>query len=166
MVALSSSAADRGSIPNLGVVVEGGIYRGAQPDAAALQRLKEMGVRTVVKLNRHGLEAEQKTCDRLGLRLIHLPTGAETIASAESCETVEKALEILRDPRNWPVYLHCSRGRDRTGYLVGLYRMREQQWSWKEIDRELRRYGHGAGERAAYPAIARALEHGPPDCTP
>jgi len=166
LVSLSVFAGNRETIPNLGIVVENGIYRGAQPDVEALERLKGMGVRTVLKLNHHGLEAEKAACDRLGLRFIHLPTRPETIASAESCGTVSQALTVLRDRDNWPVYVHCSFGRDRTGYLVGLYRLRHQRWSWPEVDMELLRHGHGTKERAAYPEITRALEQGPPNCTP
>jgi protein tyrosine/serine phosphatase len=154
------------SIPNSGVVIEHGIYRGGQPDADDLAKLAALGVRTILKLNTHDLEREKAACDRLGLRLVHLPTKAETIASKKSCRVVARALAVLEDRDNWPVYVHCEHGRDRTGYIVGVYRMRVDGWSWPEVDRELARYGHQARERSAYPAITRGLERGLPDCPP
>ncbi|MGH7817758.1 MAG: fused DSP-PTPase phosphatase/NAD kinase-like protein, partial [Candidatus Binatia bacterium] len=38
-------------------------------------------------------------------------------------------LKILEDPKNWPVFVHCAEGRDRTGYSVATYRMVVENWS-------------------------------------
>jgi protein tyrosine/serine phosphatase len=151
-------------VRNFGVVVENGIFRGGQPDERALARLKEMGIRTVLKLNTHKLEEEAAACKRLGIELIHVPTSAEEIASEDGCDEVAKAMKVLTDRENWPIYVHCEHGRDRTGYLVGLYRLTVDGWSWRKIDRELRRYGHKKSKRAAYPAISRELERGGKPC--
>lgn len=38
-------------------------------------------------------------------------------------------LKIIDDPKNWPVFVHCAEGRDRTGYSVATYRMVIENWS-------------------------------------
>lgn len=166
LLALSSYADEAAPLRNFGVVVENGIYRGAQPDEAEIERLKAMGVRTVLKLNTHDLDEERAVCERLGIRLIHVPTKAETIAARSSCETVARALEAMTNRDNWPIYVHCQHGRDRTGYLVGLYRLNVEHWTWRDVDRELEHYGHKWKERVAFPTISRTLERGAPTCPP
>jgi protein tyrosine/serine phosphatase len=37
-------------------------------------------------------------------------------------------LKTLQNPDNWPVFVHCAQGRDRTGYSVAVYRMVVENW--------------------------------------
>jgi protein tyrosine/serine phosphatase len=46
-------------------------------------------------------------------------------------------LKVLEDPANWPVYIHCAQGRDRTGYNAAAYRMVVQGWSAAEALEEM-----------------------------
>lgn len=71
---------------------------------------------------------------------------------------VERAFAAFSDPRNAPVYLYCDHGRDRTGYVVALYRARKQRWSWPAIRAELERHGHGWVMRRYLPDVTRQLE--------
>ncbi len=150
---------------NFGHVIEGGIYRGGQPDSRDFEMLRELGVRTVLKLNNHGLQQEREEAERAGIRLIHVPFNAKTIGQPATCGDVARALEVLSDESNWPIYVHCSRGRDRAGYIVGLYRQQIQQWPWSRIDTELEAYGHDERLRRSYPQIARELREGVPSCS-
>ncbi len=152
------------SVPNFGTVVRDGIYRGGQPDEAALEELRAMGVKTILKINTRSLKEERRAAKRLGLEFIHIPTKAESIASEESCDDVAKILAVLDDRTKWPIYVHCAYGRDRTGYAVGLYRLRIQEWSWRRIDRELKRYGHTQSKRESYPEITESLRSGGKVC--
>ena len=38
-------------------------------------------------------------------------------------------LKTFEDTKNWPVFVHCAEGRDRTGYFVAAYRMVVENWS-------------------------------------
>jgi len=149
---------------NFGVVIKGEIYRGAQPMGEDYERLRELGIRTVLKLNTGRVNEEEAAVTERGMRLIHIPFDAAMIGSEGTCDDVARALEVMRDESNWPIYVHCTRGRDRTGYLVGLYRQRFQSWPWEKVDEELRRYGHGDRMRKVFPQIAIELEAGIPTC--
>jgi protein tyrosine/serine phosphatase len=42
---------------------------------------------------------------------------------APSDSDTNKILSILSDSSKYPIYLHCRHGEDRTGLMVGLYRV-------------------------------------------
>lgn len=149
---------------NLGTVVENGIYRGAQPTIDDWDALRELGIRTILKLNSSRMAEETAQAKSAGMRLIHIPFEADTIGTERTCGDVARALDVLADESNWPVYVHCSRGRDRVGYIVGLYRQLLQGWAWSRIDDELAAFGHTVSLRRAYPQIASELEAGIPTC--
>ncbi|HYL98290.1 MAG TPA: tyrosine-protein phosphatase, partial [Blastocatellia bacterium] len=116
-------------VANFHVVVGGAIYRGAQPDARGLADLKALGVRTVIDLRGFDEVArkEKATCDQLGLRFYSFPLSGIWAPDKAKEEQVQA---ILADHSQWPVYLHCRLGKDRTGTAYALFRMREQCWSY------------------------------------
>ncbi|KAG0669247.1 hypothetical protein C6P45_003963 [Maudiozyma exigua] len=63
-------------------------------------------------------------------------------------DLLTKALEIVLDPKNQPILIHCNRGKHRTGCLIGCIR-KLQNWSLTMIFDEYRRF--------AFPK-ARALD--------
>lgn len=150
--------------PNFGTVVENGIYRGGQPSEESLDYLRALGVKTILKLNGWRLEAEQVAADRVGMELVSIPFDSSTVGSPSTCSDVARALAIMADRSYWPVYVHCTCGRDRTGYLVGVYRELVQGWTWEPVDRELAEYGHTGSSRRAYPGISSELERGVRSC--
>lgn len=142
---------------NFGVVEEGKIYRGSQPNADEMENLYRHGVRTVVKLNLTDIEQERSETSEYGIRLMEFPLSAWTVGTSKSCEMVERAYEAMSNPLNWPVYVHCDHGRDRTGFLVGLFRERVEGWTFAQVSDELARYGHDRKMRLLFPSIAHAL---------
>ena len=147
----------KGLPKNFGVVEEGKLYRGSQPSYDEIENLYRRGVRTIVKLNTADLEAERSATGEMGIRLMEIPLNARTVGTASSCEAVERAYAAITDPLNWPVYVHCDHGRDRTGFLVGLYRERAQGWTYEQVSEELARYGHDSKMRLVFPNITHAL---------
>ena len=150
--------------PNFGVVIKRGIYRGGQPNEGQLHHLRRRGVRTILKLNNHDLEEEREAARRYGMKLIHVSFEPSSIGTSTTCKDVARALAILEDQSNWPIYVHCTKGSDRTGYIVGAYRELVQKWSWPQVDRELKRYGYEKTSRRSYPLIERELKAGAPTC--
>lgn len=150
--------------PNFGVVVPEGIYRGGQPSDSDLKYLKEHGVHTILKLNSHNLDNEREEAERLGLSFVNIPLEPSSVGETKSCSSVAKAVALLSDQSRWPVYVHCSRGRDRTGYVVGAYREIVERQPWPAVEQELRRFGHDGSIRFAYPQIGRELQHEIPTC--
>jgi tyrosine-protein phosphatase SIW14 len=119
-------------LPNFGRVSDA-LYRGAQPSPEGLQRLKQMGVKTVVDLRG---ESHRDELEDLGLKYVHIPTNVFQIEDAK----VIDFLRVVRDPANQPVFVHCERGADRTGCYVAEYRMVEQGWSEPDAQLELHNF--------------------------
>ncbi len=139
---------------NLGVVVPEQIYRGAQPRETEYDVLKrDLHIRTILKLNADDDSSEAKKCAEYGIVLYSIPFAASTIGDATSCDGIRKAYAVLTDPAAQPIYVHCQAGRDRTGLLVGLYRIREQGWPIERVLAELRQHGD-----FLYPHITRILK--------
>lgn len=127
-------------IPNLQVVSEGALYRGGELDAAGVQHLKKLGVKTIVSLEGkpEKLEAERKLAQAAGMSWFVVPMNA--LIEPEHWE-VDSVLEILANPAMQPAYVHCKHGRDRTGMVVGIYRVEKDRWQPAHAYREMKQLG-------------------------
>jgi protein tyrosine/serine phosphatase len=56
-------------------------------------------------------------------------------------EQVERALSIIDARENWPVFVHCQRGADRTGVIIAAYRISHEQWTAVQAIAEAKRFG-------------------------
>ncbi|MGZ5493650.1 MAG: fused DSP-PTPase phosphatase/NAD kinase-like protein [Thermoanaerobaculia bacterium] len=170
IVVLLIAAACRTAAPvagmphNFGVVEDGKIYRGGQPSASGLEALKRIGVRTIVKVSAKDIDMERTATSRLGMKLVEVPLHARTVGTSKACADVSRAYTAITDPSNWPVYVHCDHGRDRTGFLAGLYRERAEGWKFEQVSDELTKYGHGTAMRIVLPNISNALADGDRAC--
>lgn len=114
-----------------------GIFRGAQPEPEGYATLKVMGVRTVINVRqRHG---EREAVEAAGMRYVEIPISFLTKVDPA---VVRKALSVMTDPANQPVFIHCSVGSDRTGVVVAIYRMEVDGWSKPEAEAELESFGY------------------------
>jgi protein tyrosine/serine phosphatase len=113
-----------------------GIFRGAQPTPEGYATLKAMGVRTVINLRtRHG---ERKAVEAAGMRYVEIPMSFwKNVDPA----VVRMALSAMTDPANQPVFVHCSRGKDRVGVVAAVYRMEVDGWSEAEAEAEMEAFG-------------------------
>jgi protein tyrosine/serine phosphatase len=128
-------ALSRPAIPRFQQVAEG-LYRGGQPTPAGLAFLKQRGIRTVVDLRPE--DGEKALVEKLGMKYVHLPISTW---GRIPDETVRGFFQIVRDPPNQPVFVHCRRGADRTGIMVGFYRIAFQGWDGPKAYREARAIG-------------------------
>lgn len=112
-----------------------------------------------IRLSRGDATADRLEASRSGIRLLEFPIDPNLLGTrdATTVERVEKAFAAFADTRNEPVYLYCDHGRDRTGYVVGLYRLRVQHWPLEAVERELEHYGHGAMMRWYLPKLTAGL---------
>ena len=120
-------------IPNLHTVpsTHHVVYRGGQPTAEGWAHLRSLGVTTVVKLNdptESFNQGEDAPAVAQGMRVLvntmH-PIGGddpfELLLGPSFSQAAQAVQGIATAPG--PVYVHCSHGRDRTGLIVGLYRV-------------------------------------------
>lgn len=114
------------------------LYRGSQPSLEALQALQAKGVKTIINLRLDKEEAAQEKnwCAKHGIKYVGMPMGFKT----PKAEEVMSFLGIVTNPQMQPVYLHCRYGSDRTGTMVGLYRVIVQNWSFDKAYAEMRKH--------------------------
>ncbi|MFA6929083.1 MAG: protein-tyrosine phosphatase family protein [Lentisphaeria bacterium] len=118
--------------------VEAGLYRSGQPTAEGFKNLSALGIRTVLSLrsNHTDLELTEGT----GLCLLKVPMAAWYIRDAD----VIAALRILKNRKSEePLLVHCWHGADRTGLVIGAYRIICQNWTVEAAVDELQNGGFG-----------------------
>jgi protein tyrosine/serine phosphatase len=131
-----------------------GLYRGGQPSAPGFEFLKRKGVKTVINLRKE--HDEKELVERLGMNYVHIPVDArETISE----QTIKRFFAVVNDPAYQPVFVHCERGADRTGVMVGFYRIAVQGWDGSRAYDEARdigmRWWHRGLKRQLYEFAAR-----------
>lgn len=125
-------------LPNFATVGPG-IYRGAAPTALGLKKLKERGVKTIIdlRIEKKGQPEEEAMAKSLGVRRVRIRMGRE----APTEQQVRQFLGELKRAGSAPVFVHCQHGADRTGAMIGIWRVTQQGWSFDRAWNEMRRYG-------------------------
>ena len=134
-------------IPNLQIVSDR-ILRGGQPTDDGFKKLAERGVKTVIDLrwaDEHSIPHEKQVVEADGMRFVSVPMKG---IGAPTLEQVSQALRALEDSDNWPVFVHCRRGSDRTGTVLACYRISHDHWENQKALAEAKMYGLSRFERA------------------
>lgn len=121
-------------------MVEPWLYRGGQPGADGLKALAGMGIKTIVCL-RWGsktIRAEESAAEALAMNFVSIPLNYWNLPSQE---TIDHFLALLDEPSNWPIFVHCFHGSDRTGLFIAIFRMSRQQWTVHDAYKEMKRFG-------------------------
>lgn len=121
--------------------VDDHLLAGAQPQLPeGLEELQSRyGVKTIVKLNHEEIPMEDLTCRRLGMELFFIPMRSTEIMDCVPMDKVRKAEQIINDPSKQPVFIHCSRGSDRTGCVVAIHRI-DNGWTADDAIAEMHEY--------------------------
>lgn len=166
-VGIAQSEPKYDELPNFHQVNEQ-LYRGAQPQRGGIQRLAQLGVKTIVNLRPDDKrsQSEGQEARAAGLRYFNVPvektTSVEALKSLADLRylklpaqrlgrptdaPVEHLLSIINAPENQPVFVHCKRGADRTGAIIAIYRIEHDGWTSEKAKAEANRYGMGWWER-------------------
>jgi protein tyrosine/serine phosphatase len=125
-------------IPAFRTVSEG-IYRGGRPLHEGIFALSDrLAIKTDLDLenDNDAIRAEKLDVASVGgIRMISIPMSGFW---APQDGAVNRALAILRDPSNYPIFVHCLHGEDRTGLIVGLFRVEVQGVSPAEAYAEMK----------------------------
>lgn len=119
--------------------VSPGIYRGGRASAAGLAELAKLGVKTIVNLENEPefVEREERIAKLLNIRFISKPMSGFFTPSDRN---VSEILALLADPQNYPLFVHCKHGQDRTGLIVGLHRVLHEGWDSERAYQEMWNY--------------------------
>lgn len=127
------------NIPNF-YQVDKRLYRGGQPKPEGFQKLKSLGIKTVISLRGEDEKAgnEKETLKALGINFYNLPMSVYTRPKDEQ---IILFLETVLNKNNQPVFVHCDSGRDRTGTIVAMYRVVVSGLTIKQAYKEAKNMG-------------------------
>ena len=115
-------------------------YRGGQPDGSDFSNLAALGIKTVIDLQRDGKLVERQLVESAGMKFYRIPM---TTRTAPTRDELALFLQLVNDPSNQPVYVHCAGGRHRTGVMTAVYRMTHDGWTSDQAFKEMKQYDFG-----------------------
>ncbi|MGC2660337.1 MAG: tyrosine-protein phosphatase [Bryobacteraceae bacterium] len=123
------------------------LYRGGQPTLSALEALAKLGVVTDLDLRAGGERgvAEERQAKALGMHYINFPLNG---LRAPRKEQIDQVMALLQDSKNWPVFVHCQHGVDRTGTVIACYRIAFDSWPNGRAEKEAEERGMHSVERS------------------
>ena len=112
-------------------------YRGGQPKKEEYKALADLGVNTIVDLRNDSEAYEKPTAESLGMKYINIPMDDSQYPSDA---TIAKFLEVINDPANGKMFVHCKGGRHRAGVTGAVYRMTKYGWDYDKTFAEMENY--------------------------
>ncbi|KAF9147546.1 hypothetical protein BG015_010795 [Linnemannia schmuckeri] len=123
--------------------VEPEVYRGAYPKQRNLRYLKRLKLKTILSLvPDEPDEVFQEFCQGRGIRPIHLPVDKVKDNVPLTYNRAVEAVQIIIDPDNLPIYIHCLDGAVVTGLVVCCLR-KLQTWNISSAMGEFLRFLRG-----------------------
>jgi uncharacterized protein (TIGR01244 family) len=116
-------------------------YRGEQPEGRDYADLAALGVKTVIDLQADGEnDNEEALVEAAGMKFYRIPMTTHVEPTADQ---LAQFLQIVNDPAQQPVFVHCKGGKHRTGVMTAVYRMEQDGWSADRAFREMKQYEFG-----------------------
>jgi len=134
------------------------LYRGAQPDAEGVARLKELGVAMIINLRaaKKGPDAESAEAQSHSILYTNIPLQGMGRPSLDDMTRIISLIE--KSPG--PVFVHCEHGCDRTGTVVACYRIKHDGWNAETALTEADHYGMSGLERGMRAFVAGFARQG------
>ncbi|MBY0549146.1 MAG: tyrosine-protein phosphatase [Candidatus Obscuribacterales bacterium] len=118
------------------------LYRGGEPTPEGVNQLNNMGVKTIFDLRNPGEKKwdEESAARKLGIKYIAMPMNSAAPTSKQ-VKTMMRAIESAKKaPADGSVFVHCAHGSDRTGCMMGIWRVTEEKWNYDAAYKEMRKY--------------------------
>lgn len=126
------------------------LFRSEQLTQEDLPLLRQHQIRTLVNLRFFNRGEDKAQFTDSDLTLINIPMVTWSI---EPQQIAQALFAIEQGEKQGGVLVHCYHGSDRTGLVVGMYRIIMQNWSIADAEKELREGGYG------YHAIWQNIRH-------
>ena len=81
---------------------------------------------------------ERETVSALGMKYVNVPMTGLTPPTESQ---INQIFGLLEDQASGPVFVHCKRGADRTGAVIGAYRVDYDRWANAEALKEAKADG-------------------------
>lgn len=124
-------------------LVRENLYRGAAPSLADIITLKnKFGIEKIISLDKPSGEYIKPLCKKIGIEQIIIPLNVRDKSSVKYL--LKHNISKLID-EGVPTFVHCKRGKDRTGLFIALCRCLLDKWNCKKAIREAKELGFGTG---------------------
>ena len=134
---------------HLATVQPGALYRdGNQSPCQFETAVRKVRPRTVVSLvddnevadeSKPQFEAEQTFLANKGIRLERIPV---KLGGWPTQSDVQRFLDVVSNPDNQPVLVHCAQGVRRTGMMVAAYQMKQMGYDKERAKSDVLSFGH------------------------
>ncbi len=127
-------------IPRYQVVSEG-IFRGGRPTIGDHAQIKRNNnIKTIINLENDMRQAaiDQSESAKVGINFYSEPMSA---FKEPNDEQVARVLKALTNKEYYPIFIHCKHGEDRTGMIIGLYRVFVEKWTPQQAYEEMLKNG-------------------------
>ena len=120
--------------PNFGRL-NNAVWRSGQPKKEGYTRLSEIGVKTVVNLQQENPQEKERL--PAGVNYIYIPIPDQHEPTEAQAR---QFLDVVANPANWPVLVHCHGGEGRAGVMSALVRYSFDGWDDKRIMQEVNNF--------------------------
>ena len=136
------------------------LYRGGAPSNIGLEELAAMHVSMIIDLREpgEGTDFEKQALKTLRMKYVNIPLRP---FSAPSQEQMDHVLSLLLNSNSERIFLHCRRGKDRTGTVIACYRMQHDGWDKRAALAEALKHGMSFTERGMRSFILEFTPSGP-----
>jgi len=117
-------------------------YRGGQPDRDDFENFALLGIKTIINLrntDEEDIADQKKMANKFDINYISIPMKA---SQPPTVEQIKYFFEVINNPENLPVYVHCWQGKDRTGIMTALYRVKNYGWNFDQAYSEMKKKGY------------------------
>ena len=129
--------------------IRSGLTRGGEPSEADLKYLHDKGYKTIVSFLDN--QAESAYVVKSGMKYVNIPIHSNMFsAQAPTDAQVREFLSLVKDSTQYPMFIHCHAGKDRTGAMSAIYRMEVCGWTKDEALEEMRAFGFASHFRKLY----------------
>ena len=112
-------------------------FRGGQPKADQYDELVAIGINTIVDLRNDPEDYEKPTAESLGMKYINIPMDDAEYPSEAS---INRFLEVINDPANGKMFVHCKGGKHRAGVTGAVYRFTKYGWNYDQAYAEMLKF--------------------------
>jgi len=118
------------------------LYRSGEPTEAAVKELEKHNIKTLIDLRAPNKKAiaEKEWAAAHGLNYINLPMNSEPPTTKQVETFLQEVAKAKSDPKNGAVLVHCAHGSDRTGCMVGIWRVTQDGYNYDKAYKEMRHY--------------------------
>jgi protein tyrosine phosphatase (PTP) superfamily phosphohydrolase (DUF442 family) len=129
------------------------LWRSAQPSEKSIQRMKDHGLKALINLKRDEQNHawERSVAEKMGLQYYYFPMDAE---GDHDLDQIAEILDVIKDPANHPVLIHCHGGKDRTGLVSSIFKIEYTEEDFNDIYKEMLVFGY---HQERFPSVLKTI---------